>query len=133
MKTILALEGSGLTERDDKATVVAVGAAAADVQADWWVVVDPEQAADVKPKGKPKTWAPLGSGIETRYGFAANAECKANPSVAAAVLLGMLGVGSVTVYGLDKLSKVELPNFKRALRSSGVALIEGKATKKRKS
>ncbi len=133
MKTILALEGCGLTERDDKDLVIAVGPAAADVQADWWVVVDPEQAADVKPKGKPKTWAPLGSGIETRHGFAANADCKADANLAAAVLLGMLGVGGVTVYGLDKLSKVELPNLKRALRSSGVILTEGKVTKKRKS
>ena len=127
MKTILVLEGCGLTESDGKALVVAVGTAAADVQADWWVVVNPDLAADVKPKGKPKTWAPLGSGIETKCGFAANADCKADANLAAIVLLAVLGVKNVEAFGLNQLGDASRIALERAARQHDIVLVARKA------
>ena len=125
MKTILVLEGCGLTERTGDVTVVAVGAAAEDVTADWLVVVDPDQ--EVKPKGKPKTWAPLGSGIETKCGFAANADCKADANLAAIVLLAVLGVKSVEAFGLNQLDDASRIALERAARQHDIVLVARKA------
>ena len=125
MKTILALDGCGLTERTgEDVTVVAVGAAASDVQADWWVLTAP---ADVKPKGKPKTWAPLGSGIETKHGFVANADCKADANLAAIVLLSVLGVKSAEAFGLNQLDDASRIALERAARQHDIVLVARKA------
>ena len=95
MKAAIILPGAKDIPNDCE-LLITVGSAATEHEAEWWV---PGEDHELKPKGTPKVWAPLGSAIEGARRFGGDAECRVHPAAAAVLLASVEGYREVELCG----------------------------------